>query len=400
MLASRRGFAMVAQLETPGMRESSDTAVDAIVLGVGAVGAATCWQLARRGARVLGIERFELAHGQGSSGGESRLIRLAYYEHPDYVPLLRRAYALWAEIEAESGARLLEKTGGLYLGRADEPFVAESRRAALLHGLAHELLDRDAIRARFPEFAVREGHVGLFEPEAGVLRAEASIEAFARAAARRGAEIRVRERVLAWEADASGVVVHTDRASHRSAHLVLAAGAWTSEVARGLGVPLTVTRQVMGWIAPAHPERFAPPRFPAWAMQNDDGSLHYGMPLLDGFRGLKIAHHFAGAATDPERVDRTPHASDEDDFRPALRALLPGADGPLAGMHVCLYTMSADGHFVIGRHPRFTNVSIACGLSGHGFKFAPMIGEALADLALRGESTLPIGFLSPERFAA
>lgn len=232
-----------------------------------------------------------------------------------------------------------------------------------------------------------------------MLRAEASIEAFARAATRHGAEIRVRERVLDWDADASGVVVHTDRASHRGAHLVLAAGAWTRAVARDLDVPLRVTRQVMGWVAPPHPERFAPPQFPAWATQNDDGSLHYGMPLLAGVRGLKIAHHAAGEAVDPEGVDRTPVARDEDDFRPALRALLPGAEGPLVGMHVCLYTMSADGHFVIGRHPRRENVSIACGLSGHGFKFAPVIGEALADLALHGASALPIGFLSAQRFA-
>ena len=338
---------------------------DVIVIGVGALGAATCWQLARRGARVLGLEQYDLAHGLGSSGGESRLIRLAYYEHPDYVPLLKRAYALWDEIESESGARLRYETGGLYLGRAHEPFVAESRRAAELHGLAHELLDRDALATRFPQFAVPADHVGFFEPAAGVLRAEPAVEAFARAAERGGAELRFRERVLDWDASGAGVTVRTDRALHRAARLVTAVTR-SGHRHRGRldGAHRARPRHPARGDAPgdglgraAEPERFAPDVFPAWAIQNGDGSLHYGMPLLPDVRGLKIAHHHAGPATDPDRVDRTPDARDEDDFRPALRRLLPAADGPLVAMHVCLYTTSPDSHFVIGRHPRHENVS-------------------------------------------
>jgi sarcosine oxidase len=261
------------------------------------------------------------------------------------------------------------------------------------------MLDRSELAMRFPQFAAPDDHVGFFEPEGGVLRAEPAVAAFAGAAQRRGADLRCGERVVEWRADAGGVAVRTERGSHRGAQLILAAGPWTSRVANDLGVALSVTRQVMGWVAPPEPERFTPDVFPAWAIQNGDGSLHYGMPLLPGARGLKIAHHAAGTPADPDRVDRTPRPRDEADFRPALRRLLPDADGALVAMHVCLYTMSADSHFVIGRHPRHENVSVACGMSGHGFKFAPVIGEALADLATQGATRLPIGFLAPTRFA-
>jgi sarcosine oxidase len=373
---------------------------DVIVVGVGAMGSATCWHLAKRGARVLGIEQHDVPHALGSSGGHSRLIRLAYYEHPDYVPLLRRAYALWDEIERESGRTLLHETGGLYLGRERESFVAESLRAAQRHDLPHEMLDRDQIGARFPQFRVPEDHVGFFEPGAGALLSEDAIAAFAAAARQRGAEIHTREAVVEWRRDDAGVTVRTDRATHRAAHVVFCAGAWTDRLLRDLGVPLVVTRQVMGWVAPRDPAPFALGTFPCWAIQNDDGSLHYGMPILPDAAGLKIAHHGRGPATDVASVDRTPRATDEDDFRPALRRLLPAADGPLAAMRVCLYTGSPDSHFVVDRHPRERRATIACGFSGHGFKFASVIGEALADLSTRGATELPIGFLGFRRFAA
>ncbi len=373
---------------------------DVIVIGVGAMGSATCWHLAKRGVRVLGLEQYDVPHTLGSSGGHSRLIRLAYYEHPDYVPLLRRAYALWDEIERESGRVLLHKTGGLYLGRETEPFVAESLRAARRHGLPHELLDRAQIAARFPQFRVPADHVGLFEPDGGALRSEDAIEAFAAMAQRHGAEIRTREAVIGWSADDASVTVRTDRGTHRAAHVVFCAGAWSDRLLHDFGVPLVVTRQVMGWVAPPDPEPFALGAFPCWAIQNDDGSLHYGMPILPGAAGLKIAHHFHGPAADVASVDRTPRPEDESDFRPALRRILPDADGPLAAMRVCLYTCSPDSHFAVGRHPCERLATIACGFSGHGFKFASVIGEALADLATRGATELPIGFLDPRRFAA
>ena len=377
---------------------------DVIVVGVGAMGSATCWQLAKRGARVLGIEQYDVPHALGSSGGHSRLIRLAYYEHPDYVPLLRRAYELWREIERDSGRTLLFETGGLYLGREDEPFVAESLRAARRHDLPHELLDRAQLRTRFPQFRVRDDHVGFFEPAAGALLSEDAIAAFAAAAQRRGAEIRTREAVVDWRCDDAGVTVRTDRATHRAAHVVFCAGAWSERLLRDVGddlgaPPLVVTRQVMGWVAPPDPAPFALGAFPCWAIQNDDGSLHYGMPILPGAAGLKIAHHFHGPATDVATVDRTPRAADEDDFRPALRQLLPGADGPLAAMKVCLYTCSPDSHFIVGRTLE-RRATVACGFSGHGFKFASVMGEALADLSTRGATELPIGFLGVNRFAS
>jgi sarcosine oxidase len=380
---------------------------DVIVVGVGAMGAATCHALARRGVRVLGLERFDVPHAQGSSGGHTRLVRLAYYEHPDYVPLLRRAYELWDALGEEAGTQLLYRTGALYLGRPDGHLVAGSLQAARQHGLAHELLDAHAVAERCGPFRVPGHFAALYEPEAGFVLSERAIAAFADRALRSGAVLHGREPVRSWHADAQGVRVFTDRGTYHAGHLVLTVGAWTSEHVRDLGIPLTVTRQVLGWVWPRTPERFALGRFPCWAIEDDvDGfqGIYYGFPMLSGpaldMPGLKVAHHAPGPVTDPETLDRLPTAADEADFRPVLGKYLPDGDGPLLSMRVCMYTMSPDQHFVIDRHPAHANVTIGCGFSGHGFKLAPTMGEALADLATQGRSDLPVAFLSSARFGA
>lgn len=367
---------------------------DVIVVGVGAMGSSACFQLARRGARVLGLEQFDIPHALGSSHGASRMIRLAYYEHADYVPLLRRAYELWDELEAISGQKLFYRTGGLYMGPPDGEIVGGAARSAREHQLPHELLDQKEIGRRFPPFQIPDDWVGLFEPEAGFLTPERVISAYAQAALNNRAELHGRETVVQWSADSHGVRVRTDRAEYRAAHLIFCSGPWSGKLLRDLGVELTVTRQVLGWVWPREPKAFTLGRFPVWAIDCLDGTIHYGFPMMHDVPGFKVAHHGPGRVTDPDRIARDPQAGDEETFRPVLRQMIPTADGPLLSMKICLYTNSPDGHFIIDRHPLYEQISLACGFSGHGFKFASVVGEILADLTLSGSTKLPAQFLA------
>ncbi len=370
-----------------------------IVVGVGAMGSSACLHLARRGVRVLGLEQFDIPHGRGSSHGHSRMIRLCYYEHPDYVPLLGRAYELWRDLETASGQSLLHVTGGLYMGRTDGAFVEDSRRAAVEHGLPHEILTHADLAVRYPQFRLPGDHAALYEPAAGLLIPEAVVAAQAEQALRHGAHLHGHEPVIEWFADGRGVRVRTACAEYEAGHLVLTSGAWAGRVVQGLGVPLVVTRQVMGWVWPRRPEWFERGRLPVWAIEAQDASIYYGFPMMPQSPGFKLAHHFQGAPTDPDRTDWDVRPEDERDFRPALKRYVPEADGRLLAMRVCMYTNTPDSHFIIDRHPAHERVTVACGFSGHGFKFASVVGEALADLAMQGMTRLPIGFLGLKRFA-
>jgi sarcosine oxidase len=366
---------------------------DVIVVGIGAMGSSACHHLAKRGVRVLGLEQFDIPHALGSSHGSSRMIRLAYYEHPDYVPLLKRAYALWHELEGESGQKLLHRTGGLYMGPHDGEIVGGSLRSAQQHNLAHDLLNRDELRRRFPQFEVPDKWVALYEPEAGFLRPEAVISAYAESALRAGAELHGREPVIEWNADQNDVRVVTPRGEYRADRLIFCGGPWSGPLVRDLGVQLRVTRQVLGWVWPKQPELFALGRLPVWAIDHLDGTIHYGFPMMSDVPGFKVAHHAPGAITDPDRVARDPQPGDEETFRPILQQMIPAADGPLLSMKVCMYTNSPDGHFILDRHPEHERVTVACGFSGHGFKFASVMGEVIADIAVTGSTTLPVEFL-------
>jgi len=386
----------------PGDRGGNGTnTFDVIVVGVGVMGAATLWHLARRGVRALGLEQYGVPHAYGSSHGYSRAIRLAYFEHPDYVPLLRRAWDSWQELEAASGQPLLHKTGCLYLGPPDSDLIRGSQTSAEAYGLPYQALSRAEIAARYAPFAVPENFIGLVETLGGTLRPEAAVAAMAQEALKHGATIRGHAPVAHWEATSDGVRVTTTGGEvYTAARLVLSGGAWSEQLVRDLGIPLTVTRQVMGWVWPRRPERFSlEAGFPTWAIEHGNGEFHYGFPLLPDVPGFKIARHAPlGTVTTPETVRRDPVPEDEATFRPALQRFFPDADGPLLSMRVCLYTNSPDGHFILDRHPLYERVSVACGFSGHGFKFAPVIGEALAGLAATGTTPLPIGFLGLNRF--
>lgn len=380
-----------------------NTPVDVIVIGLGAMGSAACFHLAQRGVRVLGLEQFSIPHSMGSSHGDSRMIRLCYYEHPDYVPLLLRAYHLWDDLEKRAQQKLLYKTGGIYMGPPNCEFIAGTMRAAIEHRLPHERLDRAQLRQRFPHFCVPEDHIGLFEPEAGFLTPERAIAAHVELAMKHGAEVHAHEPVIDWSASATGVSVRTAKQTYTADRVIFCGGAWSANLLRDLGVQLTVTRQVLGWVWPKKPEHFALGTLPVWAINNPDGTIHYGFPMLlgaaHGRPGFKIAHHFHGTPTTPDTINRIPQPSDEDDFRHVLERFIPDANGPLLSMAVCMYTNSPDAHFIIDHHPRHERAIIACGFSGHGFKFASVVGEILADLATAGRTDLPIDFLGLGRFA-
>ncbi len=387
-------------------RARSSETFDVAVIGVGAMGSAACEALARRGVSVVGIERFDLPHDRGSSGGQSRLIRKAYWEHPDYVPLLHRAYENWRALEERSGAKVLVEAGCLYAGRGAGDLIVGTRRSASEHSLEVDEVSASELHARWPQFVLPEDFEVLYEAGAGLVLCERAIAIHAELAQRHGAQIRCRERLLSWTHHDHGVSLQTDRGQVEAGHVLFTAGAWAGDLLGDLGVRLRVHRQVIAWVWPEPLERYTLGALPCWAIEPPDvgfQGIYYGFPALPaaldgGQRGLKLGHHWLGPTTDPESVVRDVDDADEADWRPALERYLPGANGPVAGAKVCLYTSSPDEHFIVDRHPTLSNVTLACGFSGHGFKFASVMGEALADLTMAGHSDLPVGFLSLSRF--
>ncbi|MFN7021954.1 MAG: N-methyl-L-tryptophan oxidase [Phycisphaerales bacterium] len=383
-------------------------AYDVVVVGAGgAMGSSAALHLAERGARVLGVDAHALGHARGSSHGGSRLIRMCYFEHPDYVPLLRRAYELWDAL-AERGERvegtIFRRTGGVYMGPAGCAAVAGSVRAARAHGLEHEELTRADLAARYPQFCVGEEFVGVFEPEAGYLVPEAVVALQARLARAAGAELRFETPVLEWASDGACVRVRLPDGEVRARSGVLCAGAWMgSGVGGGLGRLVVPTRQVLGWVRPRKKEMFAEGVLPVWAIDAEHlgEGLYYGFPMLGGPHqraGLKVSRHAKGEEFDPDTPSREPRAEDAGTFRPCLSRWMPEADGPVESMAVCVYENSPDGHFIIDRHPGASNVVVACGFSGHGFKFASVVGEVVAEMVLDGGTRWPVGFLGLGRF--
>ncbi len=368
---------------------------DAIVVGLGADGSAAAARLAERGAKVLGIEAFSRGHTDGSSGGLTRVIRLAYYEHPDYVPLLKRAWELWRDLERVTGTELLRQTGGVYVGSRDGELVAGSLRSAREHSLEHELLSPEALRERLPLFRFDPDWWGLAEATAGYLLPERAIAAHVALAERHGADLRFDERVISWSEDGDGVRVTTDRGTYGAARLVITAGAWNARLLPRIAPFLQVKRVPLFWFEPAS-DREALARLPVYIVDSGLGHGCYGFPYLAD-QGLKIATHGAGTPTDPDTVDRVAHPADEAPIRAFIKERLPAADGPVRMTKICMYTVTPDEHFIVDVDGPLTYAS-AC--SGHGFKFASVMGEILADLALDGRTRHPIGFLSASRLAA
>lgn len=371
---------------------------DVIVLGCGGVGSAAAYHLARRGATVLGIDQFEGGHDRGSSHGETRIIRQAYFEHPDYVPLLLRAYELWRELERECGLDLLQQVGLLQIGPPEGAVVRGVLASALQHGLHVEQLTADDVHRRWLGFRVPAGYAGVFEAAAGYLRVERCVLAHLAAAKTHGARLRLGEPVQQWQAQSNSVKVALQSGERISAgKLIITAGAWTPQILADLGVALEVRRKHVYWFPNADERYHQDTRCPTFLYELPHG-VFYGFPQIDEL-GVKVAEHSGGRVVlDPLGDERELDAGDLARAQEFLAAHLPGVGRPLGRRSVCYYTMSPDEHFLVDCHPRHESVLLAAGLSGHGFKFTSVLGEALAELALEGKTSLPIEFLRMSRF--
>jgi sarcosine oxidase len=372
------------------------TEYDVIVAGLGAMGSSSLYRLSQRGLRVLGLEAFSAGHRLGSWHGESRVIRMAYYEHPNYVPLLKRAYELWAELECESGERLLTITGGLMIGAPDSELVLGSQTSARQHGLDHEMLTAAETSHRYPALHLQESELALWEPRAGFLRPERCVETFVRLAEAAGAEAHYDEPVRSWQASSGRVEITTDAGSYVAAQAVFACGARIAHVLGEDAVPVRAERVPLFWMQPSEPDLFALGRFPVYLWEMPDGGHFYGFPHVE-WPGVKVARHHTGDFCDADQVDRAVNEEDERRLRLAIAGRLPALNGAVLSSLICLYEDSPDEHFLIDRLPDHPNVIYAGGFSGHGFKFASVVGEIVADLVTRGRATSDADFLRADR---
>jgi sarcosine oxidase len=372
---------------------------DAIVIGLGGMGSASAFHLARRGQKVLGLEQFDLLHELGSSHGLTRIIRLAYHEHPSYVPLLRRAYELWHELEDLAGERLLITTGSVEGGPEDGQTFRGALEAARLHDIPHEILDAGELRRRYPAYAgLDESTRVVFQADGGFLLAERTILAHVNGALAAGADLRFRESVSGWEPSGGGVRVTTQRGTYEADRLVICAGAWARRLVPSLADLAVPERQVLAWLQPTRPELFTPERFPVFLIDVPDGS-YYGFPVHD-VPGFKFGwyHHFR-EPIDPDDPDRSARPEDEAALRAFAERYFPDGAGPTLMLKACIFTNSPDEHFIIDTLADAPQVSVAAGFSGHGYKFCSVVGEVMADLAVEGRTRHDISLFSRGRFS-
>lgn len=361
------------------MAKSDQINFDVIVVGLGAMGSGIAFQIARSGRRILGLDRYRPPHAHGSSHGHTRIIRHAYAEDERYIPYVRRAHDCWLKLEQDSGETLFIETGIVLMGDPQSDFIKGSCAGADRHGIEYERLDRETISRRWPALRTDPGMCGVWEPAAGVLRVEPCIETLLAAAVNHGAVLNFNEVVETWSAAADGVEVRAAGGTYRADSLVIAAGPWCRSLLPDLDLPLSVERQVQLWFEPAaNPQLFTLERCPIYAWQHSEGGVFYGFPDLG--HGVKVAHHHGGAATDPDELTREINGDDISSVRYLLKRLLPDANGTLKDHDVCMYTNTPDLNFLIDRHPEFPHVLIVGGCSGHGFKFAPVVGEIVRDL--------------------
>jgi sarcosine oxidase len=371
---------------------------DVIVLGIGGMGSATLFHLANRGLRVLGLERFDLIHEYGSSHGLTRIIRLAYWEHPSYVALLRRSYELWRELERAADEQLLYITGSVDAGPAGSSIFEGALKSSELHGLPHEVLNGDELHHRFPGYGLPRAMQCLYQPDGGFLLPERCNVAHVTQALAKGAEVRFREPVLEWGVRGDHVWVRTERTRYEAGRLVICAGPWASKLVPELAQLAIPERQVLAWLQPIQPEHFERSRFPVFNLEVEEGR-YYGFPrfLVPGFKFGK--YHHLGENVDPDTVDREPRADDEKLLRSFARRYFPDGAGPTLMLKGCMFTNSPDRHFILDLHPDHPEVAIAAGFSGHGYKFCSVVGEIMADLAEAGRTAHDIEFFRMDRFA-
>jgi len=376
---------------------------DAVVLGAGGMGSAALYHLARRGAHVCAIERFGVAHDRGSSHGDTRIIRKAYLEHPDYVPLLDRGYELWDDLERECGVELFVRCGLLVAGHVDSRVMRGQARCYREYELPHELLDAEEVRHRHPALVLPEDWHAFFDPLGGFLYVEECVRQHLKWAQAHGAVLHVGEQVLSWEVEDGGVRIETDKRTLSAGKLVLANGAWAAPQLRALGVETKVLRKVLFWYDGAGIEQCGLEDLPCFFVGADEGlHTYYGFPAV-GSQGLKVAEHnvvLNKEVADPLHLNRELEADDEEPVRQFVRRFFPALKARRSRYAVCMYTMTPDEHFVVDLHPEHDAVILAAGFSGHGFKFSSVMGEILADLALDGDTKQPIEFLRLSRFVS
>jgi sarcosine oxidase len=367
---------------------------DVVVVGVGGMGSSALYHLARRGKRVLGLERFDLLHERGSSHGLTRIIRLAYFEHPDYVPLLRRAYELWRELESEAGEQLLHVTG---IVEGGEHILDGVLQSCAEHDIAHEVLTGAEVAERFPAYRLPSEMQVAYQADGGFVVPERCIVAHLEGALARGATLRARERVLEWDERENGIRIRTDRGVVDAERLVLTAGAWSDDVAHLPAGSVKPVRQVLAWFQPTRPELFTPARMPVFNLILD-GDHFYGFPAF-GIPGVKVGRYERqGESGDPDRISREPTVTDETRLRELTGRYLPEGAGPTVALKTCLFELSPDEHFILDRHPSAPSAVVAAGFSGHGYKFCSVIGEILADLAIDGSTRQDIRLFRINRF--
>jgi sarcosine oxidase len=370
---------------------------DVIVAGLGAMGSAAAYHLALAGRRVLGLDRFRPPHDLGSSHGRTRIIREAYFEHTLYVPLVQRAYQLWAELEQKSERKLLLQTGGLMIGPPEGVLVTGAKQSAKDHKLAYQVLSGAEVRQRYPALQPTDTMVAVWEPRAGILFPELAIQTHLELAARNGVTICFDEPVQRWEPEGNEVRVFTAKGTYRSRRLMLSAGAWIGSLIQELCLPLSAERQVLCWFEPAsRPESFRPDLCPIFIMEYEHSHFFYGFPDLGD--GVKVAIHHQGTPIQPDTMSREVLKQDTDAVRAVIERFVPRAAGPLLSAVACMYTNAPDSHFIFGRHPNLPQVLIASPCSGHGFKFSPVIGEMAATILSDKEPPFDLSLFSPERF--
>lgn len=361
------------------------------------MGSAALFHLARRGMKVLGLELFTIAHNQGSSHGVTRIIRLAYYEHPDYVALLRRAYTLWRELEQLSGEKLLHITGSIDAGPEDSLIFQGSLLSCKLHALAHQVLTGTEVNQSFPGYRLPADSMAVFQPDGGFLLPERCITSHIALALHHGAAVHEEEPVEHWEPAEDGVLVRTGRGSYKARRLILSAGAWMGKLAPELSGVAIPERQVLSWIAPRNPALFTPSRFPVFNLLVEEGRF-YGFPEFQA-PGFKVGkYHHRNEIIDPDDPRREGDAIDEEMLHGFTRRYFPEAAGQTVDMKCCIFTNTPDEHFVIDSHPHLPQVILASPCSGHGFKFASVLGEVLADLAEKGSTPHDISMFRAQRF--
>lgn len=373
---------------------------EVIIVGAGSMGMAAGYYLAKQGVRTLLLDSYDPPHTMGSHHGDTRIIRHAYGEGKQYVPLALRAQQLWRELETVSGTKLFEQTGVLSAGPLADSFLQEIRESAETYSLPLEVLRASEVNERWPGISLPDHFYACLETSSGVLYSEKCITAYREQAIAAGATLLTHTPVTAIQPDGDGVIVHTEAHTYRAGKLLLSAGAWNPALLASLdlSLPLSPTRKTVAWFG-SEEDLYRADKFPAFIFKLADETSYYGFPSIDQ-AGVKIGRHDGGVEIDPDRLERTFGAflSDEGDVRSFLETYMPQAAGALRQGRVCIYTMTPDEHFIIDRHPEHSQIVIAAGFSGHGFKFASAVGEAASELLTQGKSTYDLSMFSLQRF--